>query len=208
MTPRSLMTPRLSLSPRWPKVESITTRQLYYYWDKRLPVYKQLWFRARGSHQDSTVLDETWALARASNKPLYAFALLWTSYSLSFGDSDTGHNRVRRWKTTVVEDIETVSWKLRSLTRKRKIESHGFYIAEKGDWSVRKKERLLSHKKRDNLRNKVLKKLKMDFCKMKCSMLIMIGWKKKMIGTSIDTRFMGEKRFPRYGFYFLIQLWK
>ena len=25
-------------------------------------------------------------------KPLYAFALLWTSYSLSFGDSDSGHN--------------------------------------------------------------------------------------------------------------------
>ena len=41
---------------------------------------------------DSTVLDETWALTRASNKPLYAFALLWTSYSLSFGDSDSGHN--------------------------------------------------------------------------------------------------------------------
>ena len=41
---------------------------------------------------DSTVLDETWALTRASNKPLYAFALLWMSYSLSFGDSDTGHN--------------------------------------------------------------------------------------------------------------------
>ena len=41
---------------------------------------------------DSTVLDETWALARASNKLLYAFALLWMSYSLSFGDSDSGHN--------------------------------------------------------------------------------------------------------------------
>ena len=41
---------------------------------------------------DSTVLDETWVLARASNKPLYAFALLWTSYSLSFGDSVSGHN--------------------------------------------------------------------------------------------------------------------
>ena len=40
----------------------------------------------------STVLDVTGALARASNKPLYAFALLWMSYSLSFGDSDTGHN--------------------------------------------------------------------------------------------------------------------
>ena len=37
----------------------------------------------------STELD----VARASNKPLYAFALLWMSYSLSFGDSDTGHNR-------------------------------------------------------------------------------------------------------------------
>ena len=36
----------------------------------------------------STELD----VARASNKPLYAFALLWTSYSLSFGDSDTGQN--------------------------------------------------------------------------------------------------------------------
>ena len=42
--------------------------------------------------QDSTALDETGALARASNKPLYAFALLWMSYSLSFGDSDFGHN--------------------------------------------------------------------------------------------------------------------
>ena len=40
----------------------------------------------------STVLDVTGALARASNKPLYAFALLWMSFSLSFGDSDTGHN--------------------------------------------------------------------------------------------------------------------
>ena len=45
-----------------------------------------------GPLSDSTVLDETWALARASNKLLYAFALLWTSYSLSFGDSDSGHN--------------------------------------------------------------------------------------------------------------------
>ena len=87
------MMPRLSQSPRWPKVESITTRHLHYCWDKRPPVYKQLWFRARGSHQDSTVLDETWALARASNKHLYAFAFLWMSYSLSFGDSDTGHNK-------------------------------------------------------------------------------------------------------------------
>ena len=34
---------------------------------------------------DSTVLDETWALTPASNKTLYAFALLWTSYSLSLG---------------------------------------------------------------------------------------------------------------------------
>ena len=25
-------------------------------------------------------------------KPLYVFALLWMSYSLSFGDSDSGHN--------------------------------------------------------------------------------------------------------------------
>ena len=40
----------------------------------------------------STVLDMTGALARASNKSLYAFALLWMSYSLSFGDSDTGRN--------------------------------------------------------------------------------------------------------------------
>ena len=38
------------------------------------------------------MLDETWALALASNNPLYAFALLWMSYSLSFGDSDFGHN--------------------------------------------------------------------------------------------------------------------
>ena len=45
-----------------------------------------------GPLSDSTVLDETWALAQASNKPLYAFALLWMSYSLSFGDSDSGHN--------------------------------------------------------------------------------------------------------------------
>ena len=44
------------------------------------------------SRQDSTALDETGALARASNKPLYAFALLWTSYSVGFGDSDTGRN--------------------------------------------------------------------------------------------------------------------
>ena len=44
-----------------------------------------------------------------------------------------------------------------------------------------KKERLLSQKKRDNLRNKVLKKVKMedmDFGKMKCSMLIMIERRK------------------------------
>ena len=40
----------------------------------------------------STVSDVTGARACASNKPLYAFALLWMSYSLSFGDSDTGHN--------------------------------------------------------------------------------------------------------------------
>ena len=45
-----------------------------------------------GPLSDSTVLDETWALTRVSNKPLYAFALLWASYSLSFGDSDSGHN--------------------------------------------------------------------------------------------------------------------
>ena len=45
-----------------------------------------------GLLSDSTVLDETWALTRASDKALYAFALLWTSYSLSFGDSDSGHN--------------------------------------------------------------------------------------------------------------------
>ena len=48
--------------------------------------------QSSGLLPDSTVLDETWALTRASNKPLYAFALLWTSYSLSFGDSDSGHN--------------------------------------------------------------------------------------------------------------------
>ena len=48
--------------------------------------------QSSGPLSDSTVLDETWVLARASNKPLYAFALLWTSYSLSFGDSDSGHN--------------------------------------------------------------------------------------------------------------------
>ena len=40
----------------------------------------------------STVLDVTGDLAQASSKPLYAFALLWMSYSLSFGDSDTGQN--------------------------------------------------------------------------------------------------------------------
>ena len=58
-----------------------------------------MWFRAWGSGQDSTALDETWALGQASNKPLYAFALLWMSYSLSFGDSDTGHNTMSltRW---------------------------------------------------------------------------------------------------------------
>ena len=48
--------------------------------------------QSKGPLSDSTVLDKTWALARASNKPLYAFALLWMSYSLSFGDSDSGHN--------------------------------------------------------------------------------------------------------------------
>ena len=48
--------------------------------------------QSSGLLSDSTVLDETWALTRASNKTLYAFALLWTSYSLSFGDSDSGHN--------------------------------------------------------------------------------------------------------------------
>ena len=45
-----------------------------------------------GPLSDSIVLDKTWALAQASNKPLFAFALLWTSYSLSFGDLDSGHN--------------------------------------------------------------------------------------------------------------------
>ena len=50
--------------------------------------------QSSGLLSDSTVLDETWALTRASNKPLYAFALLWTSYSLSFGDSDSGHNTI------------------------------------------------------------------------------------------------------------------
>ena len=48
--------------------------------------------QSSGLLSDSTVLDETWALTRASNKPLYAFALLWTSYSLSFGDSDSEYN--------------------------------------------------------------------------------------------------------------------
>ena len=50
--------------------------------------------QSSGLLSDSTVLDETWALTRASNKPLSAFALLWMSYSLSFGDSDSGHNNV------------------------------------------------------------------------------------------------------------------
>ena len=50
--------------------------------------------QSSGLLSDSTVLDETWALTRASDKPLYAFALLWTSYSLSFGDLDTGHNKL------------------------------------------------------------------------------------------------------------------
>ena len=48
--------------------------------------------QSSGPLSDSTVLDETWVLAQAGNKPLYAFALLWTSYSLSFGDLDSGHN--------------------------------------------------------------------------------------------------------------------
>ena len=48
--------------------------------------------QSSGLLSDSTVLDETWALTQASHKPLYAFALLWMSYSLSFGDSDFGHN--------------------------------------------------------------------------------------------------------------------
>ena len=42
---------------------------------------------------------------------------------------------------TGVEDVETVSWKLRSLTRKRKIEGHVFYLAERGDWFFRKKKK-------------------------------------------------------------------
>ena len=46
-----------------------------------------------GLLSDSTVLDEMWALTQASNKPLYAFALLWTSHYLSFGDSDSGRNK-------------------------------------------------------------------------------------------------------------------
>ena len=50
--------------------------------------------QSSGLLSDSTVLDETWALSQASNKPLYAFALLWMSYSLSFGDSDFGHNKL------------------------------------------------------------------------------------------------------------------
>ena len=50
--------------------------------------------QSSGPLSDSTVLDKTWILAVASNKPLYAFALLWMSYSLSFGDSDSGHNIV------------------------------------------------------------------------------------------------------------------
>ena len=33
--------------------------------------------QSSGPLSDSTVLDETWVLARAGNKPLYAFALLW-----------------------------------------------------------------------------------------------------------------------------------
>ena len=41
--------------------------------------------QSSGPLSDSTVLDETWALVGASNKPLYAFALLWTSYSLFWG---------------------------------------------------------------------------------------------------------------------------
>ena len=54
--------------------------------------------QSSGPLSDSTVLDETWVLARAGNKPLYAFALLWTSYSLSFGDSDSGHNKMDTWE--------------------------------------------------------------------------------------------------------------
>ena len=46
-----------------------------------------------GLSQDSTALDEMGALAELAIKPLYAFALLWMSYSLSFGDSDSGHNK-------------------------------------------------------------------------------------------------------------------
>ena len=48
--------------------------------------------QSSGLLSDSTVLDETWALTRVSNKPLYAFASLWTPDSLSFGDSDSRHN--------------------------------------------------------------------------------------------------------------------
>ena len=59
---------------------------------QRTVCIKEYVIQSSGPLSDSTVLDETWVLARAGNKPLYAFALLWTSYSLSFGDSDSGHN--------------------------------------------------------------------------------------------------------------------
>ena len=58
--------------------------------------------QSSGLLSDSTVLAETWALTRASNKPLYAFALLWMSYSLSFGDSDTGHNILTTFKDSTL----------------------------------------------------------------------------------------------------------
>lgn len=49
---------------------------------------------------------------------------------------------------TGVEDVETVSWKLRSLTRKRKNEGHVFYLAERGDWFFRKKRKIVKSEKK------------------------------------------------------------
>ena len=66
--------------------------------------------QSSGLLSHSTVLDETWALTRASNKPLYAFALLWTSYSLilSYGDSDSGHNTIT-WTAVLSLAEDTVN---------------------------------------------------------------------------------------------------
>ena len=76
--------------------------------EQRIVCIKVDVIQSSGLLLDSTVLDETWALAQASNKPLYAFALLWTSYSLSFGDVDFGHNYVALELELLFTFVQTV----------------------------------------------------------------------------------------------------